>query len=171
MRRFLLLSIGIMALAAASIFFITRDSGPTHPVLRSADLPRLIPTRLFFADPDAKWDYVASSNGKLVAFRRASLLGRRVAVQEVESGQIIGELPADIQFMRWHPSRPLLRFIHEGHDWEVDPETPERRNWRRTSPVKLSGGWFKNEIATDAETRVLTWGKGSARSPGHMWLV
>lgn len=64
-----------------------------------------------------------------------------------------------------------MRFIFEGNDWEADPLAPARENWKRTSPVRLSGGWFKNQFAEDDEQGILTWGKANARDIGNMWVV
>ena len=73
--------------------------------------------------------------------------------------------------LRRHPTKPLVRFNHQGHDWEVDPFAPSRRNWKQISPSKLSGGWLKSRIAMDDEMRILTWGKTTTRATQAMWLV
>lgn len=134
-------------------------------------MPPLIPTRAFYADPRAAFDYNVSGDGKYVSFEQAGLRGAKIVVKELETGEEIAEFPAGLQFRRWHPTRPLIRFIYEGHDWEVDPFKPERENWKRTSPVLLSGGWAKNEIAAIDDQKILTWGKANSNDTGHMWLV
>ncbi|MEM6939915.1 MAG: alpha/beta fold hydrolase [Pseudomonadota bacterium] len=161
----------IALLGLGALAFVTRDVAPRHPILREADLPSLVPARVFYADHRVKWDYVVSSDGQRVAYRKASLFGRQVEVKDLNSGAILGHLPAGIDFVRWHPTDARLRFIYEGQDWEVDPAKAERAAWRRISPVKLSGGWFKNEIAASAEQRILTWGKAHNRAPAHLWMV
>lgn len=161
----------VVALGAGTALFLTRNTPVSNAGLKASDLPALIPTRAFFADPRAASDYVASSDGRYVILEQASVLGRKRVVRDVESGEEIGSFPFDIGFIRWHPEKPLVRFVHEGQDWEADPFNPEQERWRRTTPVRLSGGWVKNQIATDAEMSVLTWGKENRNSPGHMWLV
>jgi dipeptidyl aminopeptidase/acylaminoacyl peptidase len=168
------LSFSIFILVAISIgaaLFVTRNSAPTHPVLRASDLPPLIPTRSFYADHRASSGYVASHDGSLVSFEKSSLTGRNIVVKNVTTGKEISKFPIGLSFIRWHPTKPLLRFIFEGHDWEADPYSSDRKNWQRTSPVKLSGGWAKNQIATDETMPILTWGKSHSRWDGHMWLV
>lgn len=171
MRKF---GIGILVvvcgLVAAGVY-VTRDIPATHPVLRNSALPPLIPTRAFYADPRAEFGYVASSDGKYVSLEKASLLGRKIVVREVASGKDIAEFPVDISYIRWHPSKHLLRFIHRGHDWEADPFNPSQENWKRISPIKLSGGWVKNTIATDKHEKILAWGKAHKRSHGNLFLV
>ncbi|MCV3274381.1 alpha/beta hydrolase family protein [Roseobacter sinensis] len=162
--------VAICAAAAASIF-VTRDIPPTHAALRDSDLPRLVPTRAFYADPRAEFNYIASHDGKYVALEKASLLGRSVVVRDVASGKDISSFPSDLSFVRWSPSEPKLRFIHDGNDWEADPFNPDRSNWVRISPVKLSGGWQKTQIATSQDAEILTWGKMHNNAIGHLWLV
>ncbi len=170
-KKLLLSVVVIFGLGVAGVLYVTRDIGPSHPTLKAADLPALIPTRAFHADPNAAWDYVASPDGAYVAYRRSTLQGRSVAVRTVATGEDIAEFPIGLSFIRWHPTKFSLRFIYERQDWEVDLQTPDRKNWRRISPVRLSGGWVKNEIAVDQDMPILTWGKSSNRGLGHMWLV
>lgn len=165
-------SIGVLTLVVCAFsYFATRNIPASHPVIQQSNLPPLIPTRAFYADPREAFGYKPSSDGKYASLERASILGRNIVVQEVATGKELAEFPVELRHIRWHPSKPLLRFIFEGHDWEVDPQNPEREHWVRTSPQKLSGGWNKNEIARSDEDRILTWGKTNARTPGHMWLV
>lgn len=131
----------------------------------------MIPTRAIFANSYATSDFVASSGGKYVAYQQATFIGRHIAVREVGNDTVLATLPLGLAALRWHPSKPLLRFIHEGHDWEVDPFAPQRTNWKRISPVRLSGGWAKNRIANRDDMPILTWGKTSANATGAMWLV
>ena len=92
-------------------------------------------------------------------------------VEDIATRTKIGTLPLGLSFLRWHPTEPLIRFIFEGNDWEVDPYNPDRQNWKRITPVKLSGGWSKNEIAQTADDTILTWGKTCNRCGSNMWLV
>jgi dipeptidyl aminopeptidase/acylaminoacyl peptidase len=151
--------------------FITRGTPASHPTLKASTLPRLIPTRAFYADPRAAYDYVASYDGAYVAYKKASLTGRSIAIKEVATGKHIAEFPIGIGFIRWHPTEPLLRFVFEAHDWQADPKMPDRQNWTSIRTVRLSGGWYKNEVATNPDMPLLTWGKSHTREVGHMWLV
>ncbi|KIN64572.1 Peptidase S9 prolyl oligopeptidase active site domain protein [Sulfitobacter noctilucicola] len=160
-----------VAFLAAGAIWSTRDIDARHPVLKAADLPPLIPTRTFYADPTFEWDFVVSGDAQYATVQKSSLLGRKLVVQNLNTGEEIAELRPGISFLRWHPSKPLIRFIYQGHDWEVDPLMPQRANWKRISPVKLPSGWVKNQIATDPDMPILTWGKTSTRAPAHMWLV
>ncbi len=160
-----------MLLLGAGGYVATLDRGATHAGLKASDLPPLIPTRTFFANPNLDSNHVASPDGKFVVFERATITGRSFLVREVGGTETFGELPLGLSALRWHPSKPLLRFIFEGQDWEVDPVAPERKNWKRTSPVRLSGGWAKNRIATDDEMTILTWGRTSPSATPAMWLV
>ncbi len=163
--------VAIAALLVGGAMFVTRDIAPSHPVLQASDLPPLIPTRVFYADPDAAWDYIISPDATYVVVHTSTLTGRRVVVREVASGKEIAELPLGAQFIRWHPTQMAVRFIFEGHDWEMDLKKTGRQDWTQISPQRLSGGWVKNEVATDPDMPVLTWGKVSTRSPAHMWRV
>jgi hypothetical protein len=133
-----LATIGVTLTGAA--LFVTKGSGPIHSTLRAADLPPLIPTRAFYADPRSASGYVASSEARYVSFEKASLTGRSIIVKDLSSNDEIAEFPVGLTHIRWHPTKPLLRFIFEGNDWEADPFSPERENWKRISPVQLSGG-------------------------------
>lgn len=150
---------------------LTKNTPVSHLGLRGSDLPELIPTRAFYADPRSEFGYVASHDGTYTVSQKASLLGRSMVVREVASGEQIAEFPVGLSRIRWHPDKPLLRFIFGGHDWEADPFNPKQGNWRRTSPAKLSGGWFLNEYATDAKEPVLFWGRTDLSAAGHMWRV
>ena len=171
LKKLFLFLILLLGVCSASALVLTRNTGPTNPGLIAADLPPLIPTRAFFADPRAAYNYVVNSDATLMAYTKGGLLGRKVLIQEIATGVEIGELPLGLQFLRWHPAKPLIRFIFEGNDWEVDPHNPDRKNWKRVSPVKLSGGWVKNEIARNDSDTILTWGKSCNRCLGNMWLV
>ena len=169
-RAVLILGI-LVALGVIALVFVTRNTPATHPVLAASTLPPLIPTRAFFADPRAEFGFVASSDGAYTVSEKASILGRSKVVREVATGNQIAELPVGIGGIRWHPTEPRIRFIFEGHDWEVDLFNPARENWARTSPVALSGGWVLNQFATDPDMPVMFWGRTSARGVGHMWHV
>ncbi|MGJ8597163.1 alpha/beta hydrolase family protein [Sulfitobacter sp.] len=171
MRRILTGFFAISVIGLVGALFITRDIAATHVTLEASEMPPLIPTRAFYADPRAAFDYIVSGDGKYVSFEQAGLRGAKIVVKELETDEEIAEFSAGLQFRRWHPTRPLIRFIYEGHDWEVDPFKPERENWKRTSPVRLSGGWIKNEIAATDDQKILTWGKANRNDTGHMWLV
>ncbi|WP_156023537.1 alpha/beta hydrolase family protein [Sulfitobacter donghicola] len=171
MKKLLLGGAAVLAIGAGAAMFVTRDTAATHEGLKASSLPPLIPTRAFFAHPNAAQSFSASSDGRLISYLQSSLTGSKTVVKDLTTNKVIAEFPANVQFRRWHPTKPLIRFIFEGHDWEVDPFQPERENWRRTSPNRLSGGWAKNEIATTADQDILTWGKESANDNGHMWLV
>lgn len=164
-----LATIGVTLTGAA--LFVTKGSGPTHSTLRATDLPPLIPTRAFYADRRSASGYVASSDARYVSFEKASLTGRSIIVKDLSSNDEIAEFPVGLTHIRWHPTKPLLRFIFEGNDWEADPFSPERENWKRISPVRLSGGWSKNQIATNDQQGILTWGKSHTREVGNMWVV
>ncbi|MEM8541905.1 MAG: alpha/beta fold hydrolase [Pseudomonadota bacterium] len=170
MKKFTLL-VALITIVGALSFYVTRDTRPTHQALQSARLPPLIPTRSFYASPGVTWGHVLSHDARYVAYFSSSLLGRKVVVKDLENGKKITEFPADIEFVRWHPSEPLLRFIRLGHDWEVNPFEANPENWKKISPVQLSGGWIKNQIATDSGKPVLVWGKPYQQSNGHLYLV
>lgn len=171
LKKIVLGLIFVAAIITASALFITRNTGATHSVLRAADLPPLIPTRAFYADPRAAYNYAASSDGALVSYEQASLTGRSIVIKDVANDKKISEFPIGISLINWHPTKPRLRFTLEGHDWEADIYAPERENWVRRSPVKLSGGWRRSQVVTDEDMPVLTWGKSNNRGLGHMWLV
>ncbi|MBT8166910.1 hypothetical protein DS909_18160 [Phaeobacter gallaeciensis] len=161
----------VAAVAAGTGLYLTRDTAPTHPVLKASALPPLIPTRAFYADPRSAFGYVASSNGSLVAFQQASIFGRSITVQEVATKKTIAEFPGDLSGYRWHPTKHLLRFIHKGNEWEADPKSPEPENWTRTSPISLSGWWIKQGYPTDDTLPALVLGKRNNREHPHLWHV
>ena len=156
---------------AIGLVFLTRNYGPTHEGLKNSELPPLIPTRAFYADPKAEFGFHVSNDGKYTASEKASLLGRNIVVREIGTDKIVAKYPPDIRHIRWHPSKPLLRFIYDGHDWESDPFNPSQENWIKTSPIALSGGWYKEHVVTDDTMPVLTWGKRRNSEEAHMWLV
>lgn len=161
----------LTAVGAVAALFVTRDTAATHPTLKAANLPPLIPTRAFYADANDTWDYVVNSDASLMAYRKSSLLGRSVQIAEVASGKTLAELPIGIEFVRWHPTQTKLRFIYEGNDWEVDVNAPDPENWRKITPLSLSGGWIKTEAATDEDMPILTWGREHKSDTGHIWRV
>jgi dienelactone hydrolase len=171
MKKLLVALVVLSLVGTGTALFLTRNTSATHPVLKSADLPSLIPTRAFHADPRSAYNFVLSSDGTKMAYTQASLLGRSILVEDIESGDQIAELPLGLSFLRWHPTKPLLRFIFEGNDWEVDPLNPDRKNWKRTTPVQLSGGWTKNEIAATEDAKILTLGKTCNRCGANLWVV
>lgn len=161
----------LVTVAAGAALFVTRDTAATHPTLQSSDLPPLIPTRAFYADANETWDYVVSGDARLMAYRKSSLLGRSVQIADVSTGKKLAEFPIGIQFVRWHPTEAKLRFIHEGNDWEADINAPDPENWQRITPLSLSGGWVKNEVAANEDMSILTWGREHKSDTGHMWRV
>lgn len=171
LKRFVL-TLGVLAaICTAALLYVTRNTPVSHSVLAASELPTLIPTRAFYADPRAEFGFIASADGTYTISEKASISGRSMVVREVATGAEIAELPIGLSGIRWHPSEPKLRFIFEGHGWEVDPFNPERENWVRTSPVELSGGWALNQFATDPTMPVMFWGRTSSRDVGHMWHV
>jgi dipeptidyl aminopeptidase/acylaminoacyl peptidase len=161
----------IAVIATGTGLYLTRDTAPTHPVLKSSNLPPLISTQAFYADPRSAFGYVASNDGSLVAFQQASILGRSITVQEVATKKTIAEFPIGLSAYRWHPTKPLLRFLHNGDDWEADPTSPEPENWTRISPVSLSGWWIKQRYATDDALPTLVYGASSNHERPHLWHV
>ncbi len=98
MKKLLVTLVILASLGTATAVFMTRNTSPTHPELKSADLAPLIPTRAFYADPRSAYDFVVSSDGTLVAHTQASVLGRSVIVKEIATGTQIGELPLGLSF-------------------------------------------------------------------------
>ncbi len=168
------LTIGLLCVAAvcnAGLLFLTRNTPVTHPALKSTDLPPLMPTQAFYASPRVEYDYVVSNDGAYTISKKGSLTGLTHVVRRVSDREIIAEFPDGLVGIRWHPSETKVRFLFEGHDWEVDPFNAEPDQWVRTSPPQLSGGWVMNEYATDPEQPVLMWGRTNGSEPGGMWLV
>ena len=163
----------LIAIACATIVGIwaSRDTLPSHTVLRQSNLPPLIPTRAFFADPRSEFAYIASSDGAYTASQKASLLGQQIVVKELATGEQIASFPLGISDVRWHPTKTRLRIVFEGQAREVDPFRPERKNWLRISPIKLSGGWSLSEFATDPKAPLLYWGSSRQGEQWHMWHV
>ena len=147
MKKILIGFAATAAMVGAWALLATRDNTATHAVLQASELPPLIPTRAFYADPNSASAYVVSADGKYISYEQTSLTGTEIVVKEVATNEVISEFPEQLQFRRWHPTKPLLRFIYEGNDWEADPLKPGRENWRRTSPVRLSAGWFKGSAS------------------------
>ncbi|MEM7198043.1 MAG: hypothetical protein AAF352_06715, partial [Pseudomonadota bacterium] len=102
---------------------------------------------------------------------KASIRGTKPWVKDLTTGEYITDFPSDIHFIRWHPSKPLLRFIHNDVDWEVDPYAPEPENWQNINPVTLSGGWYKNQRPTNDDMHVTVWGRETSAANWDMWLV
>lgn len=171
MKKFLVAACLFCILCLTFALYITKNTPSDHPVLAASDLGRLIPTRAFYASTRQQYGYHPSADGMLVVSYKTGLLGTYYVVQEVGKSNIIARLPAELTGIRWHPTKHLLRFVYQGHDWEADPNNPEQENWTRTSPVKLSGGWELNEYATAPEARVLFWGRADLRETGSMWRV
>lgn len=171
LKRLLGAVLGLGVVLAAGTLWATRDIAAVHPVLRAADLPPLIPTRTFYADTDVAWDFVASPGATYLAVQKSSIAGRRHVIEARATGKEIAELPSGVSYLRWHPTKPLVRFIHRGHDWEFDPQKSARVHWKRISPAKLTNGWVKKQVAVNSDMKVLTWGKTSNRAPAHMYLV
>lgn len=170
LKNILLVLLAIIVAVASSAYIVTLGKSPTHSVLAESDLPDFIPTYAFYADPRAAYGYHVSDDGELVALTQGSLRGLKLVVREVSSGKQIAELPSDIWHLRWHPSKQLLRFIHQAHDWEVDPYQSDRKSWRRISPVKLSM-WRKLSLPTDDVSKILTLGNIHSRAQQHLYLV
>jgi dipeptidyl aminopeptidase/acylaminoacyl peptidase len=163
--------VALVLLACLSLIYITRDNAATHVALRDGNMPPLIPTYEFYANPRVAYGYAVSSGGTWVTHLQSGLKGLKRVVRKIDSSQLLAEFPSDAGHVRWHPVEPRLRFIWQGHDWEMDIFNPERENWKRISPVKLSGGWVKNSISTSADDREIVWGKSHPRETAHIWLV
>ena len=162
---------GLIALCPAVYLVFSLDRGATHPELHSADLPPLIPARAFFADPQAEFGYQPSFDGALVSYESTGLSGRVIKVREVAGGRVIAKFPARAAGLRWHPDKPLLRFLLDGQEWEADPYHPVRENWRRTAHMHLQPGWHKPFLPRNGEERVPVIGRLHARSGPNLYLV
>lgn len=171
LKKLLLIVVAACLVGAVAILWITRDIGASHPNLAKADLPRLIPTYAFYADPRSAYDYVPSPDGKYVAFRKSDFQGGKVTVRDLKTGEEFGDFPINISGIRWHAEKPHLRFIHRGDDWEANPRDSNPAKWKKISPVSLTGGWHKPNFEDDATSDQIVWGKTNFRAPGHLWKV
>lgn len=171
LRKLLIAVCFLGVICAGVVWFVTRNVPPDHPALKAADLPPLISTIAFYADPRAEYSFVASADGAYTASFKAHVGGAQTVVREVNTNRIIASFPSDLKGLHWHPDQALLRFLYKGDVWQADPLAPEPEDWARVSPADLSGGWMLNEFATDASDPLLYWGKRNARAAAHMWLV
>ena len=167
----LLICLSVLALSGiGALFWVFRDIGPDHPVLRTANLPVLIPTYAFFADPRAQNGYRVSNDGELISYWSAGVFDDSTKVIERRTGEVIAELPGGFDSMHWHPIEQRLRFLYEGVDWEVDPRMPDKKDWKRISPQKLSR-WVKLSLPRNEEDRIVVEGNATGRAQTHLYLV
>ncbi len=68
MKKILFGFIAIIFVLGAAAIFITRNTPASHSNLKISDLPPLIPTLAFYADPRSNSAYVPSSDGKYISF-------------------------------------------------------------------------------------------------------
>ncbi|MGR3760157.1 alpha/beta hydrolase family protein [Roseobacteraceae bacterium NS-SX3] len=161
-----------LAVAGGAAFYgvLAWDKAPAHPALAASELPPLIPARAFYADPRSRYGYRPSHDGRFVAFVDASFSGQEYKVSEVDSGEILASFPVQAGDLRWHPEKPLLRFMLDGEDWEADPRAPARENWRKISPRGLEG-WHRNSRPVTAEEPLVVAAKAHLRTPVHLYHV
>lgn len=171
MKKLMLGVVGLLVALSALAFFLMKDIAPRHPALLAAELPELIPTHAFYADLRSEFGYIPSGDGRFVAFKQATLLGLRYAVRDLSSAKDVATFPSDLVSLRWHPSKPLLRFVYNGDDWEVDPFRSAEKNWKKISPKSINFAWQKISRPKDDDARVLVWGKPQETSPQGLYLV
>lgn len=172
MIKKLLLGSGLFVIIlATALWIIARDTPATNAGLNSANLPPLIPTRSFFADPRSAFGYDVSPDGRYVSYLQASQTGRKIAIRDLHKDKVIAELPSGLTGRRWSPDSSRLRFILEGHRWEMDPLSPARKNWRQISPQKLSGGWVIFRFPNTSNGKTLIAGRTGQRTLTNLYLA
>lgn len=131
--------------------WLSRDLGPSHAALKEADLPPLIPISDFWADRHVEWVYRPSVAGRYIAYR-ATRGTQQVVVVESTEGRDEKTVLRDVHFFYWHDLDPLLHAQIEGRLWRIDPENPDRENWRDVTPRGL-GNWYISNRVRSAEER------------------
>lgn len=168
--RMMQLFLVILLVAGAALFVVSRDKPATHLALQSANLAPLIAVRDFYADPFSNWGYKPSFDGTLVSYWTTNLRGQQLRIKDVASNREITQLPPNIRNLRWHPEKPLIRFIQSGHDFEVDPQNPARENWRDISPVDFAQ-WSKVKFPATGTEDLIVIGNRFKRTPKSLYRV
>lgn len=129
-------SLTLMMVAFVATLAAGCATGPTHPTLRKASLPELIPLRKFFLDVETNYDYKVSPDGKRLAWLAVD--NRRLTIHLKEIGGdrvtvIDTRSPRSVFWFAWarDSRRILYSQDHDGdenhHIYLVDTASPQER--------------------------------------------
>lgn len=132
-KRLALVLVSIVAIGAATLAVVSRDTAPTHPALVDADLPGLIPVREFWADRDSEWAHRVSADGDWIAWRAVGLVNEVLHIARTSDQKTVATLK-DVGRFYWDGDSPTLMVTSKGRLWRVDPATPDRDDWVDVTP-------------------------------------
>lgn len=138
----------------AGYLWMSRDHAATHPALRGADLPPLIPISHFWADRKVEWAYRPSVGGRYIAYS-ATRGTQQVVVVETVAGRDEKTVLRDVDAYYWHDLEPLLHAYVQGRLWRIDPENPARENWTDVTPRGFSNWHVANRVRSADEPWVV----------------
>lgn len=150
------LAVGVLAMTGVYLWE-SRDTPPSHPMLKAGGLPPLISVREFFANTDAAWGYAPSFDGSLLAWwgiqwgREHVFIGR-VGTVDGEGVQVIAVLDGTPDTFFWSDFENKLHLVSDGRLWLADPAEPARTEWRDVTPRGFDR-WEVMSLASSPEGR------------------
>ncbi|PYE39926.1 dipeptidyl aminopeptidase/acylaminoacyl peptidase [Rhizobium sp. PP-WC-2G-219] len=119
--------------------WVSIDSGARNSALKVDTLPDLISVREFYANTDAKWGYIPSHDGSLLAWwgvqwgRETVFIGRADRIDST-GPEVVSTLDGPAATIFWSAFENKLHVVSEGRLWLVDPNLPGRDLWIDVTP-------------------------------------
>lgn len=121
MKKLLMLLVAVVAVSTAGMMWVYRPISASHPALKSAELPPLIPLREFYANADARWRYQLSPDGKYLSWLEAKWLKPALWVKPLEGGDGTTFGTQDVvRRYGWSSDSRYLIYQADRDGWEND---------------------------------------------------
>ncbi|MEM9580727.1 MAG: S9 family peptidase [Pseudomonadota bacterium] len=121
-KKLALLLIGLAAATAAALFLVIFPPiKATHPAIAGGTMPKLVPLRDFYADPNARWRFRLSPDGARIAWLEAKRLKPALWVRALDGEDVeIYHTPDTVRWFTWSSDGRYLLYQADRDGWEND---------------------------------------------------
>ena len=121
LQKFLLAAVLLAGVAVGLVVIIYPPVSASHPALKDAEQPELVPLRAFYADASSRWRFRLSPDGKRMAWLESKWFRPALWVRDLDGEkQNIFDTPDRVRWYAWSADSRYLLYLADRDGWEND---------------------------------------------------
>ncbi|MCY6379561.1 alpha/beta hydrolase family protein [Hoeflea prorocentri] len=111
----------LAGVAVGLVVIVFPPVSASHPALKNADLPELVPLRAFYADASSRWRFRLSPDGKRMAWLESKWFKPALWVRDLnEEAANTFQTPDRVRWYAWSADSRYLLYLADRDGWEND---------------------------------------------------